>query len=156
MTSEEHANNTSKPDKSPGSPTETGNDEEPPTELVDRIAKDPKAVAQIVQTQVSGPLPAASEFSAYEETLPGSADRILTMAEEQAAHRRKVTEADAESGRKLNHRGQKLGAGLIALAIVLATIGGIWGSPLVAIAVASPSVILLVVFGLLTAQNSKQ
>ncbi len=34
-----------------------------------------------VRTEYSGPLPRASEFKAYEETLSGAADRILGMAE---------------------------------------------------------------------------
>ena len=35
----------------------------------------------------SGPLPPAEQIRAYEEVLPGSADRILGMAERQQAHR---------------------------------------------------------------------
>ncbi|MBF0698036.1 DUF2335 domain-containing protein [Actinomyces bowdenii] len=49
-------------------------------------SEDPLAgVAQVTlsrQIQArSGPLPDPAEFAAYEEVLPGSADRILTMAE---------------------------------------------------------------------------
>lgn len=35
----------------------------------------------------SGPLPPADQIRAYEEALPGSADRILAMAERQQEHR---------------------------------------------------------------------
>lgn len=35
----------------------------------------------------SGPLPPASEFRAYEQTLPGGAERILAMAEKEQDHR---------------------------------------------------------------------
>jgi uncharacterized membrane protein len=35
----------------------------------------------------AGPLPDAHEIAQYEAALPGAADRIFTMAENQAAHR---------------------------------------------------------------------
>jgi uncharacterized membrane protein len=35
----------------------------------------------------SGPIPSAAQFQAYEKTLPGSADRILAMAEREQQHR---------------------------------------------------------------------
>ncbi len=38
-------------------------------------------------TQYSGPIPPAEEFQKYELVLSGAADRILSMAENQAAHR---------------------------------------------------------------------
>lgn len=34
-----------------------------------------------------GPLPPPSTLAQYEETLPGSAERLMTMAEVQAEHR---------------------------------------------------------------------
>jgi uncharacterized membrane protein len=38
----------------------------------------------------SAPIPPASEFEKYESVLPGSADRILKMAEKQGSHRRSI------------------------------------------------------------------
>lgn len=43
----------------------------------------------------SGPLPPVSAFRGYEEILPGSADRILRMAEEGIAIERKQVESNA-------------------------------------------------------------
>ena len=40
-----------------------------------------------VETVWEGPLPPPEEFRRYEETLPGAAERILTMAENQHQHR---------------------------------------------------------------------
>lgn len=37
-----------------------------------------------------GPLPAPETFDHYERILPGSAERIVTMAEEQGKHRRRM------------------------------------------------------------------
>jgi len=39
-----------------------------------------------------GPLPPSKEFGNYEQTLPGAANRILAMAEQEAEHRRKNEE----------------------------------------------------------------
>ena len=48
----------------------------------DEVGLDPLA-AHIMTTKasMSGPLPPSGEFARYEQTLPGSADRILSMAE---------------------------------------------------------------------------
>ncbi|MHB8129171.1 MAG: DUF2335 domain-containing protein [Mobilitalea sp.] len=37
-----------------------------------------------------GPLPPASEFERYERVCPGAADRILSMAENEEAHRHRT------------------------------------------------------------------
>lgn len=37
-----------------------------------------------------GPLPPAAQLKGYEDVLPGAANRIITMAEEQSAHRRQI------------------------------------------------------------------
>jgi uncharacterized membrane protein len=38
----------------------------------------------------SGPIPTPQMFAEFEKVLPGSADRILTMAEDQSKHRHKI------------------------------------------------------------------
>jgi hypothetical protein len=43
--------------------------------------------AVIQHQSYSGPLPRPDDFAAYERVLPGAADRILKMAENQAGHR---------------------------------------------------------------------
>ena len=46
--------------------------------------------AQVIQHQQTihqGPIPRPEDFAAYERVLPGAADRILKMAENQATHR---------------------------------------------------------------------
>ena len=59
-----------------------------------------------------GPLPPASEYALYEQTMPGSANRMMIMAENQSQHRidmdKKIAEDDSEVVRaniKLNKRG---------------------------------------------------
>ncbi len=51
----------------------------------------PSVVRQIIEARAefhSGPLPLPSTFAKYDEILPGAAERILALAEAQAAHRR--------------------------------------------------------------------
>jgi uncharacterized membrane protein len=48
----------------------------------------PKPKQSIIATRsYSGPLPVSSEFEKYESTLPGSANRILSMAEQEQQER---------------------------------------------------------------------
>lgn len=42
------------------------------------------------QTVFAGPLPHPSILKGYEEVLPGAADRIITMAEQQSHHRQQL------------------------------------------------------------------
>jgi uncharacterized membrane protein len=48
----------------------------------------PLHISQVIQqTRHQGPIPAPQDFAACERVLPGAADRILKMAENQAAYR---------------------------------------------------------------------
>jgi len=54
-----------------------------------------KQETQIVSSQslmYIGPLPPPKDFNDYEKTLPGTANRILVIAEQEAEHRRKNEE----------------------------------------------------------------
>lgn len=55
-----------------------------------------KIVSQVI-AEYSGPIPPPSIMSGYENILPGSADRIFKMAEEQADHRRNMEKMMVES-----------------------------------------------------------
>lgn len=46
-----------------------------------------RQVVTSVMSEFSGPLPPPSIMKGYEDIVPGSADRILSMAENQAKHR---------------------------------------------------------------------
>lgn len=65
----------------------------------------------------SGPIPPPSSLAEYENILPGSADRILTMTERQSSHRinleGKVVEAEIKNGKT----GQIMGFILAVLAL---------------------------------------
>ena len=51
------------------------------TELISQLPEEEKAHVLQIATKFSGPLPPPEDFARYEHTLPGTADRIVTMAE---------------------------------------------------------------------------
>ncbi|MBW7920929.1 MAG: DUF2335 domain-containing protein [Rubellimicrobium sp.] len=74
----------------------------------------------VVSEQFFGPMPHPKHLREYEDTLPGAAERILSMAERTLDHNAAMeqTAIDAEiADRKL---GMLIGAGLFALMIVAA------------------------------------
>lgn len=53
----------------------------------------------------SGPLPPPEILNGYEQVLPGSADRIIRMAEGQASHRQAIERGEQQSERRLSYAG---------------------------------------------------
>lgn len=54
------------------------------------MTKENRVAVQATQVSYSAPLPEAGQFEHYNNVLPGAADRILSMAEKQSAHRQKI------------------------------------------------------------------
>ena len=46
-----------------------------------------RSITQYQKAEYTGPLPLPEHFRQYDEILPGAAERILRLAEEQSAHR---------------------------------------------------------------------
>jgi uncharacterized membrane protein len=84
-----------------------------------------------------GPLPDAAELAQYEHILPGSADRILTMAEEQLAHRIDIENKVIAGDTYRADKGMKYGAILLGLTIICSTIVGVTGNEIAASALAA-------------------
>lgn len=82
-----------------------------------------RVVAVQAQSTYSGPIPPPEALEKYNNTLPGAADRIITMAEKEQQNRYEM--AHKIVNREL--RGQIIGAVLIliliAVALYLAIIG---------------------------------
>jgi len=79
-----------------------------------------KDQVQIRETQTvlySGPLPVSQEFAQYEQVLPGTADRILSITEKEVDHRHK----NEEKSVILNGRGQ-----IFAFIIAVFSIGAVY------------------------------
>lgn len=65
-----------------------------------------------------GPLPPASEFDRYEQVCPGAADRILSMAEREEAHRHDTEDRIVDSIIRQSKLGQ-----IFAFSIALGSLG---------------------------------
>lgn len=64
------------------------------------------ALTIIRQESFAGPIPPPQVLKGYEDILPGSADRILTMAENQQQHRLKIEDKAITSQAENSKRGQ--------------------------------------------------
>lgn len=75
---------------------------------------------ELVGQQISfaGPLPPPAVFAAYEETLSGAADRILSMAEKQSSHRQEMEHKSLKSSSCQATLGQVF-AFILALVVIL-------------------------------------
>lgn len=73
------------------------------------------------QVSFAGPLPPPEVFSAYENALPGAADRILAMAEKQSSHRQEIEGKALESSSRQGTLGQVFA---FILSLVVIIIGG--------------------------------
>jgi uncharacterized membrane protein len=76
----------------------------------------------VMQQSYSGPLPPPAALAQYDEALPGSAERILAMAEGQYSHRQAIELSVVNS----NIASQRLGVVLGFAVAMTAVIGGIY------------------------------
>lgn len=83
--------------------------------------------AMVESRQFSGPLPAPEDIAKYEKTLPGSAERILSMAEKQQEHRMESERKIIDYKTGVGKRGQWLGFILVILCIAASVALGFLG-----------------------------
>lgn len=79
---------------------------------------------------VSGPIPPPSMMEQYEATLPGSADRILKMAENQSEHRQWMEKKELSLANREVHLGQVLGFAIGVIAIITGGYTALNGAPI--------------------------
>ena len=94
-----------------------------------------------IERSYSGPLPPPEDFAKYEQNLPGSMDRILTLTEKQVDHRIELEKSEV----KLDIRGQIIGAALVALFGVLSFLLAMFGHENVALGMGVTTVISVAV-----------
>lgn len=70
----------------------------------------------------SGPLPPPEQLKLYENVLPGSADRIIRMAEDQAHHRQKIESVVVSGGSRRSWWGLWTGFAIAIIALGLSTL----------------------------------
>lgn len=80
------------------------------------------ATMAVRQQYYSGPIPQAEELGRYNEVIPNGADRIMTMAEKQAAHRQKL-ETTVIEGDNFRATAGLFVAAVLAMAFI---VGGIY------------------------------
>lgn len=83
--------------------------------------------AMVESRQFSGPLPAPEDIAKYEKTLPGSAERILSMAEKQQEHRMESEQKIIDYKTGVGKRGQWLGFILVILCVAASGALGLLG-----------------------------
>jgi uncharacterized membrane protein len=69
----------------------------------------------------AGDLPPADTVEAYEQVLPGAADRILTMLEHQSQHRIDMERTLVDSAARTERLGQLMGLGFVLLVFLVGT-----------------------------------
>lgn len=72
----------------------------------------------IQQTHYEWPIPPAEEFQRYEMCLPGSADRILSMAESQWKHRQDQEKIVIKESMRINANWQLYGFIILGMMII--------------------------------------
>jgi uncharacterized membrane protein len=77
-----------------------------------------------------GPLPTSGEFHGYEQTLPGAADRILTIAEKESDHRHDIEKKEL----RIKGRGQIFALFISTLSLVAVGLSIYFNQPSASIA----------------------
>lgn len=148
-------------EKSRQEPEEVGDKLESLLKLVpkDKKKKASAIVAVVKESLVafSGPIPPPEQFEQYENILPGSADRILKMAEKQQDHRIEIEKEAISKSLNLNRRGQTFGFITMLLMLALSVFFALNGMKVWAGTIGSVTIVTLVaLFVTGNAQNSKE
>ena len=93
----------------------------------------PEIISAAQTVMITGPLPSADEFAKYEAAKPGTAERILVMAEQEAEHRRKMEKLTVETSIRLNASGQIFGFIIMLLSLGAIFTCILFNQPLIAI-----------------------
>ena len=72
-----------------------------------------------IEARWSGPLPPPAALAGYERVVPGSADRILRLTEDQVKHRRDLERMVVETSTTVERRGQWLAFFIMLAAIAV-------------------------------------
>lgn len=106
-------------------------------------------------TKFEGPLPPPNLLQAYEQIIPGSAERLLVLLETQAAHRRTIEQQLVSADIHAKRRGQAIAAVLSSLFGVIAGILGYLGHDWLAGCIALSTITSLAVIFVLGKQPER-
>ncbi len=93
---------------------------------------DETRVAYIQAASFKGPLPPPALFERYDAVLPGSAERILRLAEKEQAHRQEWEMTVLRAQKSDVRRGQWMGFALGMTGMIVAAVCALYGLPYVA------------------------
>lgn len=130
-----------------------------PPDLPESIPEDLKEeiISRIVlQEQYSGPLAHPRIVAGYEQHLPGSADRILTMAEEQQGHRMQQENRGQQAAIERDKRAMNRGFVLALVLMLLSAFALYQGSDLVGFGFVATSVVSLAGVFLYSHRSTRQ
>lgn len=85
-------------------------------------------VHQSTMQSFSGPLPPPEILRKFDEVVPGAAERIIKMAEEQSAHRRDLEKKVIESDVNRSKWGQILGFAIAITGLAASALIAIYGN----------------------------
>lgn len=97
----------------------------------------------VLQEQYAGPLAHPRIVAGYEQHLPGSADRILTMAEEQQSHRMQQENRGQQAAIERDKRAMNRGFVLALVLMLVSALAIYLGSDLVGFGMVATSVVSL-------------
>jgi uncharacterized membrane protein len=101
----------------------------------DKAAAVTAQIVSIVQSErFSGPIAHPKHLREYEEICPGSADRIISMAERNLSHTHKLQETALDGEIKDHRDGRLYGFLALALLIIGAIVAGLMGNTTLAVA----------------------
>jgi uncharacterized membrane protein len=103
-----------------------------------------------------GPLPPAQQLQQYEQIQPGFADRILSLTEGEAAHRRQLEAEIVKVSKWATLRGQVFGFVSVIFLCAVCTYALYLGHPTAAAAIAGASMVGMGGAYLLNKQNEKK
>jgi uncharacterized membrane protein len=106
--------------------------------------KEQTKVAHLTQQQFSGPVPPPQILQGYDQIIPGAAERILRMAEEDAEHQKEIEKTAITLAGEEVKRGQRYGLTIGILAFITSIIALALGSEKTAIALGGTTVVGLV------------
>ena len=111
-----------------------------PPEVLKALPADLRSVA-IRAASFRGPLPPPGMFSAYEESLPGAAERLFVMAEKEQDHRISWENSALQGSQDATRRGQWLGFAMSIFGVLTAGFIALNGATTVGAIVAAGSFI---------------
>lgn len=107
---------------------EKNTEDDQQSELIDSVRKSDipeerkSAIVQQMEMIYSGPLPTPSAFAQYDKALPGAAERILRMAEQEQDHRHEMDNKRFKMNSRDSLIGILSGLGLGVVALVAGVI----------------------------------